>query len=148
MPKKALDEKATDKLAETIGPSDTPDPERAGHGIPGPSTNPATNLIIADIAMRGVGRVARTALQKGMLRAGFDEGQARKIADDRTMLSSILLYGASRIATRSIPGAALVGGGLLLKTLYDRGESRRTARLKGEKTLKAMTSDDANDAEK
>ena len=30
-----------------------------------------------------------------------------------------------RIATRSVPGALLVGGGLLAKTLYDRSKERQ-----------------------
>jgi hypothetical protein len=41
----------------------------------------------------------------------------------------------ARVATRSVPGALLVGGGLLAKTLYDRSISRRKARRRGDKTL-------------
>jgi hypothetical protein len=32
---------------------------------------------------------------------------------------------ATRIATRSIPGAVIVGGALLAKTLYDKSKERR-----------------------
>jgi hypothetical protein len=34
-----------------------------------------------------------------------------------------------------VPGALLVGGGLLAKTLYDRSQSRRAARRAGDKAL-------------
>jgi hypothetical protein len=38
----------------------------------------------------------------------------------------------ARLATRSIPGALIVGGGLLAKTLYDRSKDHREARAEGE----------------
>lgn len=110
-------------------------------GMPGPSTNPATNIIIADIALRGAGRLVRNSLQKGMLRAGYDQQTAKDMVNNRTLASSLLLYGASKIATRSVPGALLVGGGLVLKTLYDRGMTRQKSRRKGTKQLKAMADD-------
>jgi hypothetical protein len=34
----------------------------------------------------------------------------------------------ARVATRSVPGAILVGGGLVAKALYERRKSRRAAR--------------------
>ena len=42
----------------------------------------------------------------------------------RGMLGAGLGFIATRIATRSVPGAILVGGGLLAKTLYDRKRAR------------------------
>lgn len=38
----------------------------------------------------------------------------------------------TRIATRSVPGALVVGGGLLAKSLYDRRRARRAARGEGD----------------
>ena len=38
----------------------------------------------------------------------------------------------TRIATRSVPGALLVGGGLLAKTLYDRRRARKAVAERGE----------------
>ena len=148
MGKKTLEEQATDKaskpvkLATKSALKNTP---AKADGMPGPSTNPATNMLIADIALRSAGRVVRNSMEKGMLRAGLDRDQAREIIDGRTMLSSMILYGASKIATRSVPGALLVGGGLLAKTLYDRGLSRREARRQGMKQIDAMTEDDIED---
>lgn len=141
MADKTLEERASDKIAEPVGEASQ---DRRPHleGMPGPSTNPATNMLIADIALRSAGRIVRNSMQKGMLRAGFDRDQAREIVNSRTMLSSLILYGASKVATRSIPGALLVGGGLLAKTLYDRGLSKREARRQGIEQIDNMTEED------
>ena len=40
----------------------------------------------------------------------------------------------ARIATRSVPGAIVIGGGLLAKTLYDRRRGKAAAK-KGAKAL-------------
>lgn len=141
MADKTLEERASDTIAKPVGEASQdrrPHPE----GMPGPSTNPATNMLIADIALRSAGRIVRNSMQKGMLRAGFDRDQAREIVNSRTMLSSLILYGASKVATRSIPGALLVGGGLLAKTLYDRGMSKREARRQGIEQIDTMTEED------
>jgi hypothetical protein len=42
-----------------------------------------------------------------------------------TLLSGIAGAALVRIATRSVPGAIVVGGGLLAKTLYDRRRAKR-----------------------
>jgi hypothetical protein len=43
-------------------------------------------------------------------------------------------------SARSVPGALIVGGGLLAKTLYDRRKAR-TARAEGEKDIQEMSED-------
>lgn len=105
------------------------------NALPGPSTNPATNLLIADIAMRGIGRIVRHSLQKGVLRTRYDREKASEIVENRSIVSTLAIYGVTKLATRSVPGALLVSGGLLAKTLYDRSKSRVRARHEGDKTL-------------
>jgi hypothetical protein len=95
--------------------------------VPLPSPSPATNLLIADIVLRSAGKVLRDALEQRMLVANYDPATARRAMDGRTVLTSIALYGASRIAARSGAGLAVVAGGLALKTLYDRGKARQRA---------------------
>ena len=41
----------------------------------------------------------------------------------------------ARVATRSVPGAILVGGAMIAKTLYDRSKGRRAAQAEGEAKL-------------
>ena len=91
--------------------------------MPGVSTNPMTNLVIADIAMRGGGRFLRHAVETVVLGAKYDKAKAKDIVKGRSMAQTLLGTAVARIATRSVPGAILVGGGLLAKTLWDRAHA-------------------------
>lgn len=108
--------------------------------LPLPSTNPATNLLIADIVVRGASTLLRKSIDKRVVRASADsDEEAREVLNGRTILTTIGLYGASKIATRSLPGLALVTGGLVAKTLYDRGrvlQARRRLAKSGAKQRK------------
>jgi hypothetical protein len=86
----------------------------------GPSPNPMTNIIIADIALRGGGRLLRNAVEKGLLGVKYPQDKARKLVGGRSMTNTLIATAVARVATRSVPGALLIGGGLLAKTLYDR----------------------------
>lgn len=100
-------------------------------GLPLPSPMAGTNLIIADIVLRAAGGLLRNRMTKGMLVAGYDKAKADKLVDGRSIATSLALWGASRLATRSPVGLAVVAGGLAAKVLYDRGkrlESKRRAR--------------------
>lgn len=104
----------------------------------GPSTNPATNLIIQDIAMRAGGRLMRHAFEKGLLRGRYGGAGAKAIVENRSLMHTMIGSVLARYATRSVPGAVLVGGGLIAKTLFDRGRSKRSSRRAGDKALKKM----------
>lgn len=110
-------------------------------GLTGPSTNAATNLIISDIIVRAAARLARNSMHKGVLRGRYGADKAKAIVENRSVLSTLALYGASKIATRSVPGALVVSTGLIAKTLFDRSQSRRKAKRKGEEQLDQMASD-------
>lgn len=94
--------------------------------LPLPSDNPGTNLLIADIVMRGASTLFRKTVEKRVANASVDqEEEAQELLDGRTLITTLGLYGASKLATRSVPGLLLVTGGLLAKTLYDRGKARQ-----------------------
>lgn len=105
----------------------------------GPSPNPHTNLIIADVALRGSATLMRQAVERGMLGTRYAPKKAKAILKGRSLTETLLHTVIARVATRSIPGALVVGGGLLAKTLYDRGVARR-ANLEGEIKLQEMAS--------
>ena len=107
------------KAAETLD---------AAKGI---SPNPATNLLIADLALRGGGQLMRHAVERGVLGIKFSPDKARNIVKGRSMAQTLIGTALARIATRSVPGAILIGGGLLAKTLYDRRHGVRAAEAKG-----------------
>lgn len=112
-------------------------PPRAGD-VPGPSSNPATNLLIADVAVRGASILFRHGVERGLLRTRFDPAKARDIVRGRTMAQTLISFAVARMATRSIPGLLLVSGGLLAKAAFERSQSSRAARRKGDRALEEM----------
>lgn len=115
---------------------------RKGSGFLALSPNPATNLFIADIAMRGISQLGRHTLQKAALQKDYGSDKAKKIVENKSLARTLALYGASRVATRSVPGAVLVSGGLLAKALLERRRAkkkgRRAVERDGERTLDSM----------
>ncbi len=89
-------------------------------GFVGPSTDPATNLLLANLALTGGMELVRRGLEHGLLGKGYAPGKARSLLKDRSLTQTLAGAALTRLATRSVPGAILVGGGLLAKTLYDR----------------------------
>lgn len=98
----------------------------------GPSPNPMTNLIMADIALRGGGRLLRHVVERSLLGVKYTPEKARDIVKGRSMAQSLVGTAVARIATRSVPGALLVGGGLIAKALYDRSQKRSQAKAEGD----------------
>lgn len=85
---------------------------------------PTTRAVITDVALKSGGRVLRQAFERKMLGNVIGKG-AKAIPAQRSMAQTLLGAAAAKIATRSIPGALLVGGGLIAKTLYDRHQKRK-----------------------
>lgn len=140
MAKKISNENLTDRTAKVATKIGKIKPH-SGNDIGGPSPNPNTNLIIHDIALRSVGRIVRLTLEKSLLARRYDRTKAKAIVENRSLIHTLAAYGVTKIATRSLPGAALVGGGLVVKTLFDRSKSRRAARRDGEKALDKQAED-------
>ena len=130
----------TDVAADEIEPAIRAVDDGKG-AVPGPSPNPATNMMMTDIALRGVSRLIRNSVHKAMLQTRHNNRMAKKAVENRSMLNSLIMYGVSKVATRSVPGFMLVSSGLAAKTLYDRSQNRRDARSKGRKTLRKMAQD-------
>jgi hypothetical protein len=107
-------------------------------GLPLPSPIVGTNLVIADIVLRAAGGLLRNRMEKGLLIKSYDKAKAEKLVDGRSVATSLALWGASRVATRSPLGLAVVAGGLAAKVFYDRGKrlegkrrARKAAKLSG-----------------
>ena len=105
--------------------------DKVESGALAPSPNPATNLLLADIALRGGGALLKRAVETGLLGLGaatagkgMTKGKAKAVVKGRSLGQSLFGTMLARLATRSVPGALLVGGGLLAKTLYDRKRGR------------------------
>lgn len=104
--------------------------------IPGPSPNPSTNVIIHDILLRSAGRLTRQTLEKALLGRQYGSKFAKDVVENRSLVQTLAAYGVTKVATKSVPGALLVGAGLFAKTLFDRSQSRRESRRSGEKALR------------
>lgn len=103
--------------------------------VPGPSSDPATNLVMADIAMRAGSYILRDVIERRILGRRYDKQVAREIVANRTLGQNLVRVAAAKLATRSVPGALAVSGGLLAKVLYDRAKKKRDARRAGDEKL-------------
>lgn len=110
--------------------------------VPGPSTNPATNLIIHDIMLRSAGRLSRMAVEKAVLGRQYGKQFAKDAVENRSLVQTLAAYGVTKVATRSVPGALVVGTGLALKVLFDRSQSRRKSRRAGDRALRKQAKSD------
>ena len=103
-------------------------------GLPEVSPNPMTNLILTDIALRGVSRIARRVAEQKMLSKRYSKENAKKVMAGRSVGETLLAAVVARAATRSVPGAVVIGGGLVAKALYDRRKGH-TAKIEGHRAM-------------
>ena len=74
-------------------------------------------------------------MEKGLLRGRAGKETAREIVRNKTLGQTLVSFGLAKLATRNLPGALIVGGGALAKTLYDRRRSRSAQRREGDREL-------------
>ncbi len=120
--------------------------ETATDQAPSPSPNSMTNLIIADFALRSGGQLLRHAVERTLLGAKYSKNDAKNLVKGRSMAQTLVGTAIARIATRSVPGALVIGGGLLAKTLYDRRKGKATARAEGRKAIAKQAEKGADEA--
>jgi hypothetical protein len=110
-------------------------------GVPGATDNPATNLLLADIMIRTGSYVLRRMVERGFLKQRYGKQTARDIVKNRSLAQTLTSVAVSRLATRSLPGAAIVGTCVLAKILYERGKSRHSAQADGNAELLEIAED-------
>jgi len=110
-------------------PEAAPQDAEPAHGV---SPDKRTNLVLAAIALRGGELLLRRGVGKRILGLGVVPDKARDMVKGATLGEALVTTAITRLATKSVPGAILVGGGLLAKTLYDRRKAR--ARREAEAT--------------
>lgn len=106
-----------------------------GQDVPGLSENPATNLLLAEIAMRAGSTVLRRVVERGLLKGRYGRDTAKDIIGNRSLKRTLATTAVARVATRSVPGALIVGTGLAAKLLFDRSQKRRKAQREGDRQL-------------
>ncbi|MFC4295738.1 hypothetical protein ACFO0A_11800 [Novosphingobium tardum] len=135
--KTTLSEKVADSSAEVgkkvaVAVDDT---KAALDKAEGPSPNPMTNLILTDLLLRGGGQIMRHAVEGALLSTKFDKTRAKRIMKGRSLTQTLVSTAVARFATRSVPGAIIVGGASLAKLLYDRNQDKRAARKAGDNAI-------------
>lgn len=85
--------------------------------------NPLAGILLADLALRAGGSLMRRTVEKGLLSKKYSSAKATDIVKGRTMAQTLISTALARVATRSVPGALIVGGGLLAKALYDKRQA-------------------------
>jgi hypothetical protein len=80
----------------------------------------ADNRVLADIARKGGTKLLNAAIDTLL------PGDAGKPAakQRKTLLGGLAGLAAVRVATRSVPGAIVVGGAMLAKRLYDKRHAK------------------------
>lgn len=126
---------ANDKTTHLSAPEALARPRTITPHVPGPSPNAATNLLFADVVLRGVGILSRRMTERAMLGKRYDREKAREIVEGKTLGYNLASYAVARLATRSLPGLAAAGVLVLGKALLDRGMARSEAEAEGHRQL-------------
>ena len=66
--------------------------------MPGPTENPATNLMMVDVAIRAGSYIARRSIEKGMLRGRYGKDTAREIVQNKTLGQTLVSFGLAKLA--------------------------------------------------
>lgn len=81
--------------------------------------------------------LVRRAMERGLLGSKYAPRKAKAILKGRTFGEALVHTAIARVALQSVPGAIIVGGGIIAKTLYDRSRPVE-ARAEGEAALRAQ----------
>jgi hypothetical protein len=80
----------------------------------------------------------RHAVERTLLGTRYSADKAKNIVKGRSMMQTMVGTALARVATRSVPGALLVGGAMIAKTLYDRSQGEAAAREGSQKVHKQV----------
>ena len=100
--------------------------ERAGKPpLPEPGGIPPSNLLLADLVTRIGSYWLRDGVEKAFLKQRYDADTAHELVNDRSAIRKLTAIGLAKVATKSVPGALIVGTGVLGKVLFDHSKARR-----------------------
>ena len=81
---------------------------------------PTIRQRLIDLALRRAGAAARQALDRRLARAGYSKRDVRKIVRREGRAKRVAAAAIARLATRSVPGALVVGGAVAAGALLKR----------------------------
>ena len=106
------------------------------------------NRLIARIARQGGGKLLDAAVTR-LFPEKPEEDDQKKKDTTRAITGAIAGVALTRVASRSVPGAIVIGGGILAKKLYDRRKVRlaetsaQPAKLPGDQEADEDSDDEA-----
>jgi len=95
--------------------------------------DPASTILLANAAILAGSYIVRRAVEKGLLRGRYGSDAAQEVMASKNIGQTVIAVGLAKLATRSLPGAAIVGGGAVAKALYDRRQAKRKKQRKAAK---------------
>ena len=90
--------------------------------------NPIVRLLLADVVVRNGARLLRNQTARRFISGRLGLAKSDVPAPNPGLPQRLASMAVMRLATRSLPGAAIVGAGWLAHNLYKRGKARRLAR--------------------
>lgn len=90
--------------------------------------HPVVRLLLADVVVRNGARLLRNPAARRFIAGKLGMAKSDVPAPNPGLPQRLASIAVMRVATRSLPGAALVGAGWLAHNLYKRGKARREAR--------------------
>eukprot|EP01037_Dinobryon_pediforme_P007753 gene7753-7818_t len=84
--------------------------------------SPVATMILADMALRAGQALVRRGVERGILQG--QPAPKGRVVRGRSLGETVVGTVLNEVARRSVPGAILVGGGLLAKALRDRHRAK------------------------
>jgi hypothetical protein len=103
--------------------------------VPGPSPDPSSNLVMADVAIWMGSYLVRRMVERRFLSGRYGKQIAKDIVRNRSIGQRLATMAIARFATGSLPGAAIVTSGMAAKVLMDRSKARHVAQVEGDVEL-------------
>lgn len=103
-----------------------PEKTAASKKVSPSALSPIVTLIVADLAVRTGDRLLRRGIERGLLDG--KPAKTGRVIRGRTLKETVIGTVLAEVARRSVPGAILVGGGLLAQALRDRRLAKKAAK--------------------
>lgn len=103
--------------------------------VPGPSPLPTSNLLLADIAMRAGSYLLRDVIERGLLKKRYRSREAKAMVQNKGFKHKAASLAAGKIAAKSPVGAAVIGGAIIAKIIFDRGGRRKQRKREADQRL-------------
>lgn len=123
--------------ADAARPTPSPAPAPVEASTETLVASPLTTLILTDIALRAGTALLQRGTTGRLLSRALPSGKTRDAVKRPSLAGSLVGTALAKVATRSVPGAIVVGGGLVAKALYDRRRAKQLhAELQGKPKTK------------